>query len=799
MPRKGDYLTWLKPFSNSKIPRSTLWRWSKNSRFQQDEDASRSSSIESPVVQRSDDERSREVMYHVDDFDFNFTGFDDVQSITESDDLPQDNSTENDDEDVIDEADGFKFEPLYHSAPVTVNEFMLMFLSIIISFNLSYKAVEAILQLLKIILPYPKNVLKSKYFFQKYFNAAATDITQFFYCQTCSSLLNENFVCPICQAVFEKSKLESENRCFFFTNIASFISDIISTYHNDFRPAIGTRFQEIYDMFGSFKVLTLSICTDGVSIFNSTSSSAWPILAVVNEIPSHAQFSNIFLMGMFFGEHKPNFHLYFKPLTKIFNKLINEGICHNGKKYIAIPITFVADSVARCQLQNIKQFNGKYGCTWCKHTVTRIPKGNGFVNVYSFTDVQPILRTHEGLLNDASIASSNGEAYFGVKGLSPLHEMPFYNLVEGFTVDLMHCVDRGVMRSLLHLWFHASASRIDESTYIGRHMSSIDDLLSKFKVPHCISRTPRSLKLLSFWKAQEFHNFLIFYGPFVLKDILPLNAYEHFLLLSQTMFDVLSFTQNQTDLDRIDLNFNRFVYEFQQIYGLQNMSYNIHLLLHISKNLHCFGPERLYYMYKFESYNCLLNNLFNGNQSICKQIVQRFNLLWHLTPSRNGLNPTNENTIICEDFLVDRLSTRKRHGVFPGISQVVDLDSTMKEFLNRFMPCSETVEVLKTVWVNGVKLTCSQFCKTSRKCSCYVKDSIGNFIHLLLFLNFEQNYYLVGNQLSVESVNTRAKKVVHCEKNLYFRQISSNFYPVIVFEGNNEIILIPQPPCNPAI
>ena len=40
------------------------------------------------------------------------------------------------------------------------------------------------------------------------------------------------------------------------------------------------------------------------------------------------------------------------------------------------------DSVARCLLQNIFQFNGLYGCSWCENPGETNEKGRGHCRVY---------------------------------------------------------------------------------------------------------------------------------------------------------------------------------------------------------------------------------------------------------------------------------------------------------------------------------------------------------------------------------------------------------------------------------
>ena len=44
----------------------------------------------------------------------------------------------------------------------------------------------------------------------------------------------------------------------------------------------------------------------------------------------------------------------------------------------------------------------------------------------------------------------------GVKGLSPLHILPSFNIVDNVVIDYMHCVLEGVVKKMANLWFNSS-------------------------------------------------------------------------------------------------------------------------------------------------------------------------------------------------------------------------------------------------------------------------------------------------------------------------------------------------------
>lgn len=52
----------------------------------------------------------------------------------------------------------------------------------------------------------------------------------------------------------------------------------------------------------------------------------------------------------------------------------------------------------------------------------------------------------------------------------------------------------------------------------------------------------RPLKCIKFWKGLEFRTFLLYIGPVILKDYLPNDVYEHFLMLSYYHIHVSKFS-----------------------------------------------------------------------------------------------------------------------------------------------------------------------------------------------------------------------------------------------------------------
>lgn len=75
-------------------------------------------------------------------------------------------------------------------------------------------------------------------------------------------------------------------------------------------------------------------------------------------------------------------------------------------------------------------------------------------------------RSSQGVLANMKLALSEQVHVNGLKGLSPLVNLPGYDLVRGQAVEYMHAVLLGVTRQVASFWFDTSNS--DKSYYIGK-------------------------------------------------------------------------------------------------------------------------------------------------------------------------------------------------------------------------------------------------------------------------------------------------------------------------------------------
>ena len=151
------------------------------------------------------------------------------------------------------------------------------------------------------------------------------------------------------------------------------------------------------------------------------------------------------------------------------------------------------------------------------------------------------------------------QTYSGIKGLSPLHILPTFDIISGIAIDYMHCLLEGIGKCLFAIWLTPSAHPYS----IGKHIELLDKCLLSIKPPDTISRVPQAISKRKKWKgvvmallcmhvyfyitshvyqthtASEFRSWMLYYCIPVLEGLLPPPYYDHLALLVCSMHILL--------------------------------------------------------------------------------------------------------------------------------------------------------------------------------------------------------------------------------------------------------------------
>jgi len=186
----------------------------------------------------------------------------------------------------------------------------------------------------------------------------------------------------------------------------------------------------------------------------------------------------------------------------------------------------------------------------------------------------------------------------------------------------MHLVCLGVMRKLISLWLkHVFSRRIAKifCKQVSRLLKNV-----RSTVPSEFNRRPRSLEDYKQWKATKFRTFLLYLGPVVLKNILDIDMYNHFLTLHVAISILLNqaFCKDDCYLDYAENLLKHFVHSFVKLYGKAYASHNIHNLLHLVADVRKFGILENFSAFRFENYMSTIKKLLRKGDKHCNNFQE---------------------------------------------------------------------------------------------------------------------------------------------------------------------------------
>jgi len=270
--------------------------------------------------------------------------------------------------------------------------------------------------------------------------------------------------------------------------------------------------------------------------------------------------------------------------------------------------SIICDAPARAFVKCIKSHSGYSSCEKCTQ------KGEWYGKVV-FTSMNASLRTNEQFIEKSD------EDHHLQGATSPIERLSI-GMVSHFPLDPMHLLYLGVTRRLLLHWIRGPLT-VRLSSRVVSKMSAHLLHLSQF-IPREFSRRSRSLSEIDRWKATEFRLFLLYLSPVVLASALTENHYKHFLLLF-TGCTLLSKSSlcNKINIAYAENLLRLFVQGVAELYGKEELVYNIHGLLHIAADAERFGTLENFSSFPFENKLKSIKKLVRKPQLPLQQVVRR--------------------------------------------------------------------------------------------------------------------------------------------------------------------------------
>lgn len=489
--------------------------------------------------------------------------------------------------------------------------------------------------------------------------------------------------------------------------------------------------------FSSNLDLAFFLSTDGVALFKSSSMSLWPVYLVILNLPPEVRMnaSNIMLAGLWVGPTKPLMKLLLDPILSSLKNLSTDGIMintPNGMQRLKGKLVMgLFDLPAKAAVLCAKQYNGLHGCSVCLHPGKRLSNNS---NVYPPEPHE--MRTHAGVISAAQQALETGTVVEGIMQLSPLASE--LNLVDSVPTDYMHATLEGVMKMLLNYW--TKSTNHNKPYYVGRQIGEIDKELMKQRPPSEFSRPPRSLeKHLSYWKASEFRNWMLYYSLPLLLGKLPSLYWHHYSLLVCAIHILLKDRISLAEIDAAEKMLNDFYALVPELYGEAACTHNVHLLSHLCKYVRLWGPLWTHSLFGFESKNGQLKHLFHGKQNIFQQLLFNIDIGVALQLMRNSISGSQVNKYIAH---VNHTALRKNmtflyeNCYIIGSTNTFGLSSVQKAALQI---SDDTCEVFSRLFKKGVVYYSTLYMKNRMSkrentyCTFIIDNNIG-YGHIIFFV-----------------------------------------------------------------
>lgn len=258
------------------------------------------------------------------------------------------------------------------------------------------------------------------------------------------------------------------------------------------------------------------------------------------------------------------------------------------------------------------------------------------IMIFSRMDVQDVLSLANSITYLTQLCSKipnsrqlrtdsefRNNVYFGAHQveINPLIHIQHIDMIKDFIVgDSLHLFDHGITKKMLTGFLNGDLGNI-EAKWCADQTEMVSRYLLSIKAPYEIrAQRPDSIAK---WKGIEFHNFALYVGIVVLNGILPNYMYKHFLiyLIAYTIISSERHLLNLTEVARRCLEL--FLRGFQQIYGWQHFTMNMHNLSHVIEDVKRFGAVNTFSTYPFEAHLYEIKRLLRSGNLPLSQVANR--------------------------------------------------------------------------------------------------------------------------------------------------------------------------------
>ena len=196
--------------------------------------------------------------------------------------------------------------------------------------------------------------------------------------------------------------------------------------------------------------------------------------------------------------------------------------------------------------------------------------------------------------------------------------LPYYNFVQQSVIDPMHNLFTGTAHKVLATW---KGNKI----LTREHFEDIQTLIDAFCVPRSVGRIPHKISSgFSGFKSDQWRTWTVVYSLVALKPLLPSQHYTMWVKFVEAVYLICRRSVTLDDIEKADELFLSFCEDFEQLFGSQECTINMHLHCHLKDCILDFGPPYAFWVYSFERCNGYLGQYPSNKKSIECQLMSHF-------------------------------------------------------------------------------------------------------------------------------------------------------------------------------
>ena len=257
-------------------------------------------------------------------------------------------------------------------------------------------------------------------------------------------------------------------------------------------------------------------------------------------------------------------------------------------------------------------------------------------------------------------------------------------------------------------------------------------------------------------------------------DVLEKNAYKNWLYFVHGVSLLVNDNVSRQDISNAEISLKMFVTGVKEIHGIQELSYNVHLLLHMSKAVLSWGPLWAHSCFIFESSLGQLKKFHHGTKSIPTQILSSYlnksivksailslenisdiKVKNFINDMNRGSSLTKKTTIISKLILFGNGKKKK----LLRVDEKALLKLIKKENLTE-------VYAYKRLLYEGKIYTSKSYSKSYIRKDYMIMLSDGCCIEINEILKHEREVFLIGKKMQVKNFQRMNKTLGNLCKNI---------------------------------